>query len=177
MFQVRPHPNGGVLVLVFGEYLGIDIMSADNAVAIRGECVTRSLGGPTLVRLDPAANQRTSLGPVAYKEYENVFGPRITARWPMHPVVDGLEQVELLLGGLTGVVRLLIHPRCKHLIAAMQNYARQKRGGEFLDRPLDHQPPHEDMVDALRGGIRDAFPEGAKPISYGLSRISARRVC
>ena len=35
-----------------------------------------------LVRLDPAASARSSLGPAAYSEYEQVFGSRLVARWP-----------------------------------------------------------------------------------------------
>ena len=59
--------------------------------------------------------------------------------------------------------RLVIHPRCKHLIAAFQNYRREEQDGEFLDTPVDPQHPHEDLMDAIRGGIRDAMPEGRTP--------------
>ena len=69
-----------------------------------------------LVRVDPAASARSSLGPAAYSEYERVFGSRILARWPSHQVLDGLETLDLLLE--TG--NLLIHPRCSRLKAAFQ---------------------------------------------------------
>jgi phage terminase large subunit-like protein len=36
------------------------------------------------VRLDPAAAARSSLGPAAYSEYEQVFGSRFIGRWPCH---------------------------------------------------------------------------------------------
>ena len=57
---------------------------------------------------------------------------------------------------------LLIHPRCSRLRDAFQTYARQHRGGEWIDYPADGHP-EEDMIDALRGGVRDAFPEGLVP--------------
>jgi len=50
-----------------------------------------------LVRLDPAASARSSLGPAAYSEYEQVFGSRLVARWPRHGVLDVLDTVDLLL--------------------------------------------------------------------------------
>ncbi len=107
------------------------------------------------VRLDPAAAARTSLGPAAYAEYEQVFGSRLVARWPRHLVLDGLEMLALLLES----GNLLIHPRCSRLRDAFQSYARQRRGGEWIDYPADGHP-EEDMIDALRGGVRDAFPAG-----------------
>ena len=63
------------------------------------------------MRLDPAATARSSLGPAAYSEYEQVFGSRLVARWPRHLVLDGLETIDLLLES----GNLLIHPRCSRL--------------------------------------------------------------
>ena len=55
----------------------------------------------------------------------------------------------------------LIHPRCTKLKAAFQNYRRKRTSrGDWLDEPEDPQHPHEDLIDALRGGVRDRFPEG-----------------
>jgi len=109
------------------------------------------------VRLDPASAARTGIGPTAYAEFERVFGPRVLGRWPSHRVLDGLDQLEVLLDRSC----LLIHPRCAALKAALQNYARKRSpGGDWLDDPADPQHPHEDLIDALRGGIRDRFPEG-----------------
>jgi hypothetical protein len=109
------------------------------------------------VRLDSAASACTGIGPAAYGEYERVFGSRVLARWPSHRVVDGLDQLELVLDKGD----LLIHPRCAHLKVAFQNYVRrQSSSGEYLDEPADPQHPVEDVMDALRGGVRDRFPAG-----------------
>jgi hypothetical protein len=99
-----------------------------------------------------------------------VFGPRIVTRWPQHLVLDGLDTIELLLdaGCLT------IHPRCVRLKEAFGSYCKQRHGGQWIDFPADGHP-EEDMMDALRGGIRDAMPEGAV-IAPGLPRIRASRV-
>ncbi len=160
LFQIRPQASDWPKVTVFADYHAIDIVSADNAIAIRKVCTGFQDRGPDVVRLDPAATARTSIGPAAYNEYARVFGERIISRWPQHGVADGLGQIELMLGTASREPRIVIHPRCKHLIAALQNYRREERGGEFLDTPVDPQHPHEDLCDALRGGIRDAFPEG-----------------
>ena len=84
-----------------------------------------------------------------------MFGSRFVARWPRHLVLDGLETLDLLLES----GNLLIHPRCLRLKDAFQNYSRQRRGGEWIDYPADGHP-EEDLIDALRGGIRDVFPDG-----------------
>ena len=175
LFQIRPHHSGWSKVTVFADYHGLDIVSADNAVAIRDRCMSVSSRGPDVVRLDPAASAKSSIGPVAFNEYARVFGERITERWPIHGVVDGLDQMELMLGAEGTEPRILIHPRCTHLIQAFQNYRRAERSGEFLDTPVDPQHPAEDLMDALRGGIRDAMPDGRKTPPQ-LRTISARRV-
>jgi phage terminase large subunit-like protein len=66
-----------------------------------------------------------------------------------------LDTIELLLdaGNLT------MHPRCTRLKEAFRSYRRQRRGGQWIDFPADGHP-EEDLIDALRGGVRDALPEG-----------------
>jgi phage terminase large subunit-like protein len=159
-FQVRSDPaTDRKRVTVFADYHARDVVSHKNAHAIRmlaGELPCR--GRVDIVRLDPAATARSSLGPAAYAEYEREFGSRIVARWPQHLVLDGLDTLENLLE--TG--NLIIHPRCVRLKDAFRNYARQRRGGQWIDFPADGHP-EEDMMDALRGGIRDAMPGGLSP--------------
>ncbi len=157
-FQVKGLDPLQRRVTVFGDFHAAGLYSEAAARAVlaygrelpcRGEWET--------VRLDPAADARTGIGPAAYGEFERVFGQRALARWPRHRVTDGLDQLELLLDrGL-----LTIHPRCQKLKAAFQNYTRKRTGnGDWLDEPADPQHPHEDLMDALRGGVRDRFPEG-----------------
>jgi hypothetical protein len=145
-------------VTVFGDFHaeGLYSEAAAKAIWARGRELS-CLGRADTVRLDPASSARTGIGPTAYGEFERVFGPKVMARWPGHRVTDGLDQLEVLLDkGL-----LLIHPRCAKLKAAFQNYARRRTGrGDWLDEPTDPQHPHEDLMDALRGGVRDRFPEG-----------------
>jgi hypothetical protein len=171
-FQVR-HNNGlgPPRVTVFGDYHALDVVSRKNALAIKELAAQLPCRGKIdLVRLDPAAQARSSLGPAAYSEYEQVFGSRFIARWPRHLVLDGLETVDLLLES----GNLLIHPRCSRLKDAFQTYSRQRRGGEWIDYPADGHP-EEDLIDALRGGIRDAFPEGLAP-RPNLQAVHAARV-
>jgi hypothetical protein len=171
-FQVKPYDQQRwPKVTVFGEYHGVDQVSRTHALAIKE--LTQTLpcrGRLDLVRLDPAATARSSLGPAAYGEYEKVFGSRFLARWPNHLVLDGLDTIELLLDS----GNLLIHPRCKKLKEAFNNYARKKRGSEWIDYPADGHP-EEDAIDALRGGIRDALPEG-RQAETTLSWTHAARV-
>jgi Terminase large subunit, T4likevirus-type, N-terminal len=147
------------VVTVFGDFHveGVYSEAAARAIVAHGQTLPGCGGRPDLVRLDPAASARTGIGPTAYSEFERVFGSSILARWPSHRVLDGLDQLEVLLD--QGC--LLLHPRCSALKAAFQNYARRRTpGGDWQDEPADPQHPHEDLLDALRGGVRDRFPEG-----------------
>jgi len=85
-------------------------------------------------------------------------------------VLDGLDTLELLLDG----GNLIIHPRCARLKEAFQTYSRQRRSGQWTDFPADSHP-EEDSIDALRGGVRDALPEGNALAPY-LPRVQAARV-
>ena len=171
-FQVRSDPNNDrPCVTVFGDYHAVDVVSQRNALAIKAMANGLPCRGRIdLVRMDPAAAARSSLGPAAYGEYERMFGPRIIARWPQHLVLDGLDMLELLLdaGNLT------IHPRCVRLKEAFQNYCKKRQGGQWIDFPADGHP-EEDLMDALGGGIRDAMPEGSV-VKAGLPRIHASRI-
>jgi hypothetical protein len=171
-FQVRPDPSSGrSRVTVFGDYHELDAYSRKNALAIKARADALPCHGRfDFVRFDPAASARTGTGPAAYGEYERVFGPSVCARWPAHRVLDGLDAIELLLDS----GNLLIHPRCLKLKDAFLNYSRKRRGGEFIDEPADGHP-EEDMMDALRGGIRDAMPNGGAP-QLVLPRVHARNL-
>jgi hypothetical protein len=157
---VRPvHDHGPRrTVTVFGDWHGEDLYSEEAARAIvaAGGALPGAGGRPDTVRLDPAATARSGIGPAAHGEFARVFGETITAAWPRHRVGDGLDQLGVLLE--TGA--LVIHPRCERLRTAFQSYRRKSRAGEWLDEPEDPQHPHEDLMDALRGGVRDRFPEG-----------------
>lgn len=144
-------------VTVFGDALCEHGYAAENARLIKaiGEglpCQGRLDG----VVLDPNAVARSGLGPAAFGEFEAVFTSRLTSKAPLHSVLDGLDQLTCLLE--TGC--LVIHPRCEHLIEAMQNYRRKSRGGILLDEPAESQSPAEDLCDALRYVVRSRFPEG-----------------
>ncbi len=171
-FQVRPLSQYQSKVTVFADFHCEGPYSEAAAKMIRSTSDSLpSRGRIDTVRLDPASTARTGIGPAAFGEFERVFGSRVTEHWPTHRVADGLDQLELLLE--TGC--LLLHPRCTHLKAAFQNYARTFRGGEWLDIPADPQHPHEDLLDALRGGVRDRFPEG-RPAQTTLRNTPASRI-
>jgi hypothetical protein len=172
-FQVRGM-GPGRRVLVFGDFHAEGLYSEAAAKAILAHAQELPSGSQIdTVRLDPASTARSGVGPAAYAEFERVFGTRTLARWPSHRVTDGLDQLEVLLDkGL-----LLIHPRCTVLQSAFQNYARRRTGrGDWLDEPADPQHPHEDLMDALRGGVRDRFPDGRLE-QPRFSQVHARSIC
>jgi hypothetical protein len=160
-FQVRGLQPAHRRVTVFADWHaeGLYSEAAAKAIWAHGQQLP-SRGITDTVRLDPASTARTGIGPTAAGEFRRVFGERSTEHWPPHRVADGLDQVEVLLD--KGLLQL--HPRCELTRAALQQYARKRTArGDWLDEPADPQHPHEDLIDALRGGIRDRFPEGRIP--------------
>lgn len=179
-FQVRDD-KGRRIVTVFGDYHAEDLYSAANAEAIKAKVVELTAtpqmpaGRIDLVRLDPASSARTGVGPSAFGEYVEVFGKRLVGFWPQHLVADGLDQIDVLLGGEAREPEILIHPDCTHLKSAFQSYKRAERAGEYLNHPEDPQHPAEDLMDSLRGGVRDAMPAGRVRPPKPAGRVRASR--
>ena len=84
---------------VFADYYAVD------QTCHRQRRGHRAAGAPGLRRpasisvyLDPASTARSGVGPAARGEFARVLGERITTTWPSHRVLEGLDQVEILLG-------------------------------------------------------------------------------
>ena len=152
------------MVTIFGDFLSVDQTSEENAIAIRELGLRLPCEGHIdALKLDPAANARSGNGPAATGEYERVWGSRIVSTWPQHRVIDGLDQLEILIGGPNREPELIIHPRCARLIEALKTYKHNEKRGEVMDEPCPVQHPAEDLTDALRGLIRFLMPEGHRP--------------
>jgi hypothetical protein len=184
LFQVRevPAPSGTTSMLhvnVFGDFLSEGRTAADCALAI-GALADR-LCGPArrTVSTDSAGGARNPVGPTVIAEYLRcgLTGEGGIREWPRYPgcVNDGLTRMENLVRSADGTVRLKLHPRCTRLIAAFQSYARARRAGQWMDYPADPQHPHEDLIDALRGGLKVALDE-ADSSRQGFARARAARV-
>jgi hypothetical protein len=148
------------IITVFGDYYAVDKTSYDNAMAIKEKAYRLCQGSIDRIYLDPASTARSGVGPAARGEFARVLGERITDCWPIHRVLEGLDQIEILLGAPPREPDLWIHPRCKFLIDSFKTYRRAQRHGEVLDVPEDPQHPAEEAIDALRGAVRTIFPEG-----------------
>jgi hypothetical protein len=159
-FQVR-HVGHQHVVSVFDEYL------AENPGAeVSARAIIAKLGGRRGTRLrvstDSSGGARNPIGPTVLNIYQQVGlrGDRGLECWPKDSVVDTLATVEALVCAADGTRNLLIHPRCVHLIAAMKGYLRAKHRNQWMDWPAEPQHPAEEMIDALRGGLRLEFPDG-----------------
>ncbi len=161
-------------VHVFADYLAEGVSAEGNARSILEMARIRCNGRIDVVTTDPAGGSRNPVGPTVIAEYERA-GIRPMRRWPYASVADGLALVESFISPADGRPRLYVHPRCVATFRGLGNYRRARRGGQWQDYPEDPQHPHEDLVDALRGGLRDAFPEGriTRPT---LARVLARQV-
>jgi Terminase large subunit, T4likevirus-type, N-terminal len=155
---------------ILASYLSEGLFTEQNALAILG--TVRQFPGAQILTcwLDPAASARTGIGPSALSEVERVFGERHVARSPQGPILDGLDQLELLLDHDD----LIIHPRAETLISAIKCYVRARSGGEWRDAPASPQNPAEDSVDALRYLCRAVQPDRRPTIVHNW--VSARKV-
>jgi len=183
LFQAFRGPGGERRVKVFGEYLAEDPgaeAAADAILAMirerAGEVQARGL---LRVSVDAAGGARNPIGQTVLSVYRSrgLVGSRGLEAWDRHPgsVLDTLALVEALVQSAEGTRSLLVHPRCKHLIAAFLSYRRATAGGVRLEQPADPQHPHEEMIDALRGGLGLEFPRRLDD-EPKLRRVPARRV-
>jgi hypothetical protein len=169
LFQVRPQQGktGSPHVTVFAEHLAENQPADAVAQAIMGLIAQHCPAQRRTVSTDPAGGSRNPVGPTVINEYLRVGlkGEGGIRHWPSYPgsVTNGLATLEALVRSADGGVHLQIHPRCVRLNQAMQSYVRAKRGGQWQDYPQDPQHPHEDLVDALRGGVAVELPRGREP--------------
>jgi hypothetical protein len=156
-FQIRPGP----LVTVFGDDYAFNVPAFDVAARILAKSGVLCGGRLDVVTTDPAGRSPTATaGPTVVQEYRRA-GLK-TDPWPVCGVPDALALVDSFVS--VEPPALLVHPVCTRLLEAFANYKRAKRGGQWIDRPEDPQHPYEDVMDALRGGLQDKFPDGRKPV-------------
>lgn len=103
-------------------------------------------GWPTDRRIacDPAGaarNEQTAMSNITYLRSRGY-----TVRWRASHIVEGIEMIRAALKPAWGRPTLLIHPRCVHLIAALEGYAYHDTGSEV---PLK-DGVHDHLIDALR---------------------------
>lgn len=175
-FQIH-ETDEGRFVHVFTDYLRENAGAGPNAEAVLDLARTACPNARLLVTTDSVGGSRNPIGPTVFLEYRNagLIGPSPTT-WPRHPgsVSDGLKLIESFVRSADGVARLKIHPRCQALVNAFKSYRRARRSRQWMDYPEDPQHPHEDMVDALRGGLRLAIPESSgKPEQYRWTKAAA----
>ena len=161
-------------IRIFADYLAEGLTAEQNARSILELAGKRCNAKYDVLSTDPAGGSRNPVGPTVISVYDRV-GLRPMRRWPVGSVADGLALVESFVCPADGRSRFMVHPRCESTIRAMRSYRRAKRGGQWQDYPQDPQHPQEDVVDAIRGGLRVCFPEG-RSVSSNLTRVQARQV-
>lgn len=179
-FQVRAGSGaddaGQDEVRVFADLL-VEGQSAESVARLALELSRQHCNGrlDTIVT-DPAGGARNPVGPNVIAEYERA-GLRPIRDWPRGSVSDGLALIESFVSPADEHPRLFVHPRCRALINAFAGYRRARRAGQWLDYPEDPQHPFEDVMDALRGGLRSRYPEGrSRKTGAGLQRVASWQV-
>jgi hypothetical protein len=167
-FQVVGH-GPDPMVHVICDHYAEGLVAETNARMLIGLAGSWCNGRAEVVSTDSAGGARNPVGPTVIAEYERAglvgrYGQ--IERWPVGSVADSLALLDGLISPSVGEPRLLIHPRCTRLITALSNYRRATRRGQLQDFPEDPQHPHEDLVDALRGGLKVALPDGRAELPH-----------
>lgn len=149
-------------VNVFADYLGVERTPEQAAREIREVAWERCGGQMHKISTDPNGGNRSANGPAVIGEYKRA-GLHPIVPWPVSSVSDSLATVSALIDPADGVIRLKVHPRCERTVSALEGYRRAKRYGHWQDYPEEEQHPFEDLVDALRGGLKLAIPAGRRP--------------
>ena len=159
-------------VLVLADYLCENKPAEQVALELREIARSRFNDRIDHFTMDSAGGARTAVGPRVTELYA-LGGLRNPRYWPKYAgsVTDQLALMESLVRAANGRRALLIHPTCKRTIQAFENYRRARRGGQWQDYPEDPQHPHEDLIDALRGGVASALPRGRDTTPSGLRTV------
>ena len=168
-FQVRERDGatpGSVrrIISVFADYYAVDKTSSDNARAILDRSYPVCGGRIDRVYLDPASTARSGIGPAARGEFARVLGERVTDCWPVHRVLEGLDQVEILLAHRRG------SPICGSTPAASSSSRASRRigGPSRRARSSTHRPIPSTRP--RRPWTRFAEPSGPSSPRGGWSR-------
>ncbi len=160
-------------VRVFADFLSEGEGAESNGRKLRDLSLLWCGGNRQFMTTDPAGKSRTAIGPTVLAEYARAgLYPK---PWPICKVSDSLALLDSFINPADKTIpQLLVHPRCERTIEALQCYRRAKRGGQLLDEPADPQHPYEDLVDALRGGLKAHYPNGRIPTPKPMNRVLAR---
>ena len=114
----------------------------------------RYAGRRGVVHPDPSGVARKTSAPVGQNDFVLIR----QAGWTVQPpkigsIVDRITNVNTMLCNANGMRRLLIHPRCKHLIHALDVLS-YKEGTKIPDK----SDGHDHITDALGYLIITAFP-------------------
>ena len=166
----------GHKVNVFADYLSEDRGAENVGREVLRLIDERCRNAQRRISTDSAGEARNASGTTVFAEYQRAgLWPLI--HWPKYAgcVSDRLQLIEALVCSADGTVWLTIHPRCKALIAAIHSYRRATRANQLMDYPEDPQHPHEEMIDALGGGLMVEFPK-AREEEPRLRRVSGRKL-
>lgn len=176
-FQCDETADGEARVYVFDDYLE-DSTESGLTAGEKGRAIKQKCAGRKIDRTvhDPSGNQRQDSGPPTTAEFER-NGLIWLEPWPVFSVRAGLDLIESFVGGSADgpAPSLFVHPRCVNLINAFGGYRRARRADQWMDYPEDPQHPHEDVMDALRGGLVSCYPDGRRP-APAFRSVAASRI-
>jgi len=107
------------------------------------------------IACDPAGSGRSDQ--TAKSNVDHLRSRGYVVKYRSSRIVEGIEAIRAALRPASGPPRLFIHPRCRHLIVALQSYRYPTGAGEI---PLK-DGRHDHLIDALRYHVVNRTPRGA----------------
>jgi hypothetical protein len=115
---------------------------------------------PRQVACDPAGSARNEQ--TAASNVQLLRRRGLPVRHRASRIVEGVERIRALLRSGDGQVRLLVHPRCRRLVAALRSYRYPPGGGEL---PIK-DGTHDHLIDALRYHLVNTPADPLDPRRY-----------
>lgn len=137
-------------------------MFSSNTQEMVSELRERYPGQQIVVYPDPAARQRkTSAGGQTDLSILQNAGFQVKAPLSHDAVRDGINAVNSRLRDATGVMHLLVDPKCKNLIESLERHAYK----EGTSQP-DKESGYDHMTDAVRYMISYIWPVKRNPVPF-----------
>lgn len=141
----------GDQVRIIDEYVQPQRTIDDHLNAIR----SRDWPAPEHVACDPAGASRNEQ--TAQSSVQLLRKAGFSVRFRATRILDGIEAIRALLQPGVGNPKLLIHPRCRHLVRAMLGYRNVRIGDSFSELPVK-DGEHDHLIDALRYALMNRLP-------------------
>jgi hypothetical protein len=128
-------------------YVAEEYVVKEKTVAEHSTALKASRFSASRIACDPAGNSRSEQTATSSIKLLRSLGWKVQSK--ASPILDGIELIRALIAPASDATRprLVIHPRCRHLIAALEAY---RYPVHRIDERPEKDGTHDHPIDALR---------------------------